>query len=633
MNRQADGTSPRARLQTDPCLFVFQEPLSRTNIPQAELIALIELAAPTVCFEEIDLAKMTEQTKRPGYFTSDDDARVDLDHPIVRIAFLEQSAILVANFELDLANLVGRSGYLQSAGHLVFLCEWGALDGKEVVDLLVHSAVRHKARFPLEFYRKSTHEQLMGNLEHLDIDDSRYHFGREPFQPAADRVLQEYDQRCTQEGLDLTGPGHLFLYRDSAAMADRRKLDGIYPDRSDTDFAVCYLSKFKKDNIVHALDAMDEGKPYWAGIFTTPHRLINAMLNLAHVREGDRVVDPFCHTGTTAIEAAFCGASVVAADKHEPQGAADNFALLCQGASQLHSLTVELAAIAGDDSVQDGFNDLAFETIHMNPQGLPEVRDGMGVERLGELARQRGIDFSDLPQRLFFYLVRRYQMQRQRGVREKHPDARTFVMALCGSDAALSFIPENAPVTYFEVARLLAIYEEAKGSSGIPVVAPTPATFRDHRFMSQRVGHVASPPSTPRFIARDILKDDDYEIAPGSVDAVVTDPPYGYGEAIGSLEVAKIYRRLFAKSVKWLRHGGQLVFCTLDKVRTGRTEDLLFTEDILGILNEVLREGRVAIAQRHVFPVSHWPPFLYYWKSKHALNRAVVAIEILKEKL
>lgn len=54
-------------------------------------------------------------------------------------------------------------------------------------------------------------------------------------------------------------------------------------------------------------------RPFFSPVTLHP-RLARCLVNLARVREGDRVLDPFCGTGGTALETALVGARVLASD-------------------------------------------------------------------------------------------------------------------------------------------------------------------------------------------------------------------------------------------------------------------------------------------------------------------------------
>ena len=605
-------------------VVVFQEPRSKTDIPQAELGVLLEAQAPQLCFEWIDLSVATSHSGGPSFFTPDV-AFEEREYPVAHVAFLEQSAIVATNFQVNVEELVRRAGYVHSAGDLIFVCEWGTLAVGTVSELLVRHATKKKAFFKLSFYTKSAHADYPDHLPELCIDDGRYHVGQEAFVKAAQRIDDRYSVAVKDKRIGKVGDGEIFLYRDTGPLSHSRPLNRMYSDRSSGDYAVCYLSTYKKENPIHALDR-NESKPYSAGIFTTPHRLVNAMLNLGRVKPGSVVVDPFCHTGTAAIEASHLGATVVSTDRSEPIGAEDNFEFLCRGAASMRKVCSELLALSSNRTLHDAFNTLATESIGLNSHGLPQVRVGHTIEVLMSSGMD-DLDLTRLSQRLYFYLVRRFHMMEQRGSATAS-DSSEFARRFIGSPAD-RYEDKSESMTYFRAAALLEMFERATATAKTPTISAETSLLADSGFLARRVGYAYIQEGESSFRVADITRED-HGLGPASVDAVVTDPPYGYGEDLDRSEVERIYRCLFERSFEWLRSGGFLVFCTLDKVRTGRTEDLLFTEDILSLLNRVARENSIAFGQRHVYPIERWPQFLFYWKSKYALNRAVIAVEVLK---
>jgi tRNA G10 N-methylase Trm11 len=66
-----------------------------------------------------------------------------------------------------------------------------------------------------------------------------------------------------------------------------------------------------------------------------------------------------------------------------------------------------------------------------------------------------------------------------------------------------------------------------------------------------------------------------------SVDAVVADPPYGYGDEIPYQDLRQIWVSFIRESLRVLRDGGMLAFCGLDKVKTGRPEKQLGARPII----------------------------------------------------
>jgi len=56
----------------------------------------------------------------------------------------------------------------------------------------------------------------------------------------------------------------------------------------------------------------------------------------------------------------------------------------------------------------------------------------------------------------------------------------------------------------------------------------------------------------------------------------------------------------------------------------------MFTEDIIGMANNVAKNMGIVFIVTSLHPVIRGPLFTYYWKSKYALNRSIIALQILK---
>jgi hypothetical protein len=419
-------------------------------------------------------------------------------------------------------------------------------------------------------------------------------------------------------------------------------MQDFYPDRNLTEYAICYLSNFKRDNLIHELDSKNEAKPFWAGIFTTPHRLMNAMLNLGKVKKDHVVVDPFCHTGTLAIEASQIGCKVICADIAEIQGAADNYEFLCKGSDNFLRLVNALhGLVKASPDVLKQLNDLASESAVLNVHGIPEIDDRMRIDRIMNRLSGREGDLSRLENRLFFYILRRYELNRKRQFNDEFGESLEMVRQYLGKQTITEQEGDDKLEYYngyFHFSRQMKAFEAAFKTEGVPIVKATHREFKDlfedSQYPSTRIGFVSIADSSPDFLERDILQSfDKYGIGKDSLDAVITDPPYGYGEDLKKQQIYDIYRALFEKAFGWLKDGGHLVYCTLDKVRTGRIEGLLFTEDIIKLCNEVAAREKIEFVSHSIYPIRREPSFLFYWKSKWALNRAIVALKISKKSI
>lgn len=304
-------------------VFVFRDPLDRTSLPLAELAAVTrKLHGP-----------ISISYGQPNDMISENPLRVsDFGCSEAIIIPWAQSAVVLSTVPLRIPDIVARSGYAHSGGPLVYCTAWPEADANRVIDQCMqylkdsqHSAAK------LVWYTKAyveSHKRADGSpradlhpLGPLEIDEKRYHLGDRPFKEEAQRIIQALPRGGR--------PALLYAYRDVTNDGAARSSYLRYRERSHQDWLIIYETQGKKENPVHDLDDREERKLFWAGIFTTPHRLINAMLNLCEVGEGSLVLDPFAHTGTVAIEAAQLGATTRSFDVSEVRGAQDNFEFFC----------------------------------------------------------------------------------------------------------------------------------------------------------------------------------------------------------------------------------------------------------------------------------------------------------------
>ena len=600
--------------------FVFKSSIDKTDIQKGELISLIEMQKDDIAISilEADVFINEYTNRKNSFFSFNDDVSSSNDNSVY-IVFFFQTALVISNFELDIIEILRRAGYIQSCGQFIFFSKWERLDiDNNIAPTIKSFHKENNTWYETIFYKKS--DNLKENkLSGLLIDDKRYHIGSSAFNSASASLDNKVNEINYIKSFDNKGEGKIFLIKEQGKVNNHSIISDLYPDRNLVDYCICYLSEYKKDNIIHEIDDLSEAKPYWAGIFTTPHILINAMLNLAKVTQNSIVLDPFCHTGTVAIEASQIGCKVISCDLDGAQGAEDNFDFLCNGSENLKNLLIQIEEKFNDSNQISAFQNIIENNIKSNPQGLPEIKGNKPIENI-----------QDLSHRLFFYILRRYHMEIKRASKKLMESENYFKEMFLEVEEKDSKIKPG----YNLFVKQYKLFEDAIKENQMPIVTVNKndnENFTDCQYKTKRVGYINKQNiNCNKYWKKDITKDE-YEIEDNSLDAVVTDPPYGYGENLSEIKVKEIYSSLIKKSFKWLKPNGYLVFCALDKVKTGRTKGLLFTEDIIEILNDIAKKNKINFISNTILSINRFYPTVYYWKSKYALNRSIICVRITKK--
>ena len=594
-------------------LFVFYKNINKTNIFRGELISLIELQnngnvihietveSATLKFEEVSFKKINEKK----------------DDPFINILFLPQSAIVICDFQLDIKEIIRRSGYIQSCGKFLFLKKWEDIS-IDLIERNVENFCKTENNWYNTVFYKSSDNKIENKLDSLLIDDKRYHIKNKSFNNAVTDINENLKRKRKELNLKNRNE-HIFIYLEKDDTKSDSLLSDLYYDRNIIDYGVCYLGEYKKDNPIHEMDDLREIKPYWAGIFTTPHRLMNAMLNLAKVNENSTVLVPFSHTGTLAIEASNIGCKIIASDIMGTVGAKDNYDFLCKGSNNFKILVDTLDNHINDKELSTKLLDLIDDSIFLNNQGLPETKDNNIEKTLPEHS-----------ERLYFYIMRRYAMELRRGADIGVKSVQDFVKKY------INKLDKDKYIQGYDLfGEQLELFENVYYENSEPIITlniENDKYFIDSYYKSKRVGYINKKQENyPIFQKNDICdSEDNYNIKENSIDAVITDPPYGYGEGINVDKVREIYTKLIEKSIKWLKPNGYIIICALDKVKTGRTENLLFTEDIIDIINITAKKNKVKFTIDDILLTSKHLKSVYYWKSRYALNRSIISVQINK---
>lgn len=590
-------------------IFVFWQSLQDTSLPLAELQAVVRHIHPDMVVELAHLDAVLPES-----------IEADFPEKYAAIAPLRQSAVLASNQTLRIREIVARCGYIHSGGPVVFVSQWRLADSQTVKDRCrSYLSQRQCSGAEICWYRTSQEKDSAKELKNLLIDDTRYHLGDQPFGQEAARIT------VAVRGVSPDSTVSLYAYRDHARVSgETRVLYLDYPERDIEDFLVIYQSDAKNENPIHGLDHDEECKPFWAGIFNTPHRLINALLNLADVGVNNEVVDPFSYSGTVAIETAKLGAIAQSFDLSEVRGAQDNFEFFCTSNGKRDLLNVR--RILDDDPKYSALLALAESRAKVNALQMPDVAPDDQVERLMEDGAYRDL-LRQRAGRISYYLLRRYYMELKRGVKGKD---------ILGSDG-IQYAIKQLDKLSAALNRILSLQQHRSDNESLCFVPGNSVTAKhceDHTHKSSRVFLSYWLNRTTergfRFAPHDITSGA-LPIEDGTVDAVVTDPPYGYGDLLDRDQLQRVYTAFFSEALRILKNGGSLVFCALDKVRTGRPTTKLFTtEEVIRMLHDAACKLRIDFAFPSIDPLAEQARGLYFWKSTKALNRSIFAARVYR---
>ncbi|RED37695.1 putative RNA methylase family UPF0020 [Rhodopseudomonas thermotolerans] len=278
---------------------------------------------------------------------------------IILDAYHSTCAVAISkDLEIDTASIVGRSGYIHSAGQLLYIRNAAKFEASACIVSLrryhasISEASGSSGRLP--FF-------LMAN-EHLDpydhsrpdagggsgivqtrIPKDKYFIGGQPAGDFWDAILLDRDLarivspmpgeedphteiRDFEKNNQRLNDHCLFLLRDFGI--DERG------SRSNKQYLILYARQFRNSS---PFVIFDESKPGWYAPVTAPHTLTAAMLNLCLPnlmgRQRDRplvVCDPFVGSGTSILEAHKLPGSVrfIAGDLSKPAQFARNDNLL-----------------------------------------------------------------------------------------------------------------------------------------------------------------------------------------------------------------------------------------------------------------------------------------------------------------
>ncbi len=548
-------------------VFVFSESLNKTSIQYNELISLIKR---TLSPEEVLI-----EIKEYNSTILEDNLISNLDR--VTIIKFTNSCIVKSSIKLDLEKIIKNSGYIHSCGVLVFCKQWDSITTNDLINNINSFVDKEKAFCKLSFYTDVDIKDLERNVDNIMIDKERTYIGKKFFSKEINTILEKVNEHLADKNLSSKNNiNNIFVYKDES----HNSFNGLefYDEQDVSNTLIAYNSLYKKDNALHILDHYNESKPYWAGIYTTPHNLTNAMLNIAQIKEGEIIFDPFLHTGTTILEAAKYGCTVIGSDYSEPIGAKDNIEFLLD----IDNLQKRI------DRINNKIHDTAYlsslqEIINSSMQNGNDAFSN--YEKIEELINANPI-LENIEDRVIFYILRRYTLRQLQGIAQKNTRENELEekIKLFNNYKELACICCDNPNGW---------YPNDKNN-----IKENTFVNDANKYNTMRIGPVKHNDFKYFIMQTDASK---LYINDNSVDVIVTDPPYGYGDDIDDAELVNLYINFINESFRILKPGGRIVMCVLDKVKTGKPiNPRTVTKGVIDMIEKVTKEKRIKFMKKEL---------------------------------
>lgn len=324
--------------------FLFKKNLKVTNISHAELLALLKsytLFTPTkqpaddlqfMSYKEFKIT-IAELIKT---FPYDNNNRQRMSKTIsalyadllcrtviVDSYFGSAAVCLPSHMGFDLASICGKSGYIHSAGKILFIRNMAKAEKEKFFEGLsehLDSSTRKnkkKTFFAVyahedftEFDRKDESE-LRNGLNDVKlfvekcymgpttlvrvINEMRVKFAKTLFIPDAGNFKKRHDLESRDN--DVSKDKAIWLLIDQNINGSNIRIPG------EESFFICYDQEYLNSNPCHIFD---ENKPAWIAHTTLPHTLAAAMISISKPywpKEGSiEIADPFAGSGTIYFE-------------------------------------------------------------------------------------------------------------------------------------------------------------------------------------------------------------------------------------------------------------------------------------------------------------------------------------------
>jgi tRNA G10 N-methylase Trm11 len=593
----------------------------------------------------------------------------------------------------NVQNIVFESGYVHSAGHSLYIRRVEKAKQSELEEGIQLFLRNSGAAPPIfvtpyadEYFapweKQNSATSIRNGLDGIRIELRKHFLQGQPLRDYLNSLHERVPDLRVAPGLkhyntereeSKTNPDWtIWLISDTRHVTTEDKMI----TRGRDHYLMVYAQKYHNAN---QFVLFKERKLAWTAPITLPHTLSTSMVNIARsgiTRREDRkpvIVDPFCGTGTTLIDAALRvpDAIVLGMDKNRlmPRLIEDNLAFFSKERADIGLLEQQyetlsrrietvlkgtpnvnvhpinqvlsdskhfkLSALAGAEAQSGSEFEIVLQAClaelrtaaHSQATLLVHgsekiIDDGFSGEMTALLAGS-GISWN---KRTLFFATWRGIVNGRQSVRADtdlyqvlQREYETIAKELNDYLQSLAQ-PEVATVGNFSGRR--GTYSIAS------IVNPTMVAQIKHEPLAALPENVQSL-ATERIhtlVAHDSTAA--LEQLEDQVDLVITDPPYGFNtHEFETAELQKLYGRFVRSAVKSLRSGGQLVLVVPAFARNGKQVPYFLTEGALirQIVGGANTAGRDVLNVIHTVPAKksmYLPPF--YWNSPSALSRKIL---------
>lgn len=574
-------------------LFTFTHSINATNMPLFELLHVIK--------NEYQLKQLRRINSISDLFNSEEN-----DNPIVDYYEFRQSCLVkMDGYNNRLIDVSKKLGYLFVCGELLSVLKINTLT-EELIKKTLPNQYLASLKSHGYFLSSNNVNQPRNNVKDLYLDSDNHtwkllkNFGCKELFDSNIREILYY-----QELLDSK---NIWILQDSI-LENNYSINPAYPKQEIEPYLFFLKPLIINNNQLYDLDDADDIKPYWKGIDTTPQRLAGAMLNISDISTDidGMVVDPFIHTGTTMLEASSKGIkNFLYNDRFETIGAEDNYKFFVNPGSikEFANIEEEFSILTNkpNGKIYDYLISIARETLSENPgKKYPDLLS------IDEVIPRVDI-LSIFRYRILFYLIRRWMIENWENIKDI-----TRKIDKVKQENITYYIQKNLDEyrNYFDYLSLA-----------------------DSR--NQKLPYVIRAHFTQQLNYKRLMEGNNIDILKygltlksGSVNAIVTDPPYGYGSNEQRDVLIKLYKKFFIDSIKSIKNGGYLTFCTLEEVKISYPGlNVINTANVYNILTKMINDQSTSFIIDD--SINNPQRTFYYWVGNHRLNRSIIKIRVSK---